>query len=109
MSALSIQLENGIFSICANPIFPISEFSASLGSQFVFEVFEADAHSLKFRIGQIDHFAMDGAAFWAKVTSLEPCVSTHTGLALLREKPTMRGVLTLEPVSYVPQAAGRIN
>jgi threonine/homoserine efflux transporter RhtA len=34
--------------------------------------------------------------FSAKLMSLEPCESTHSGLALLRDRPTLRGVLTIE-------------
>jgi hypothetical protein len=33
--------------------------------------------------------------FWARLKCLEPCMSTAPGLALLRDKPTLCGVLAV--------------
>ena len=109
MSALSIQLENSIFSICANPIFPLTELVVTPEAEFAFEVFEDDSDSLRRQLGQIEHYALDGSTFWAKLSTLEPCASTHPGLALLRHKPTLRGVMIVERVTYDPQAGVQIN
>jgi hypothetical protein len=59
------------------------------------EVFEVDAGELKSLVGAHRCFYIDetSGAFWARLSSLEPCVSTHHGLALLRDKPTLQGVL----------------
>ena len=77
----------------ANPIFVTSEETA----QVVFEVFEVDATSLKLRLGKPALYGYDSAQppFWATLTALEPCQSTHMGLALMRDRPTLRGTLTI--------------
>ena len=98
MASLSVLGEGGIVMGCANPIFIISDEGRSKGAKLVFEVFEADASGLRARLGKLDQYGIDPRhlMFSAKLTSLEPCESTHPGLALLRDKPTLRGVLTIE-------------
>lgn len=89
MAALSIRVD-GHFVICATPIFLTSEPSADL---LTFEVFESDAARLKSVLGKAETYYLDDAVFFAELITLERCQSTHPGLALLRHKPTMRGVL----------------
>lgn len=99
MAALSV-LKDGIFVVCANPIFPISDVDGTL----TFEVFEADAASLKRSLGKLDEYCLDDKHFSGKLVSLEMCRSTHPGLALLRNKPTMRAVMTIhKPLPNIKQ------
>jgi hypothetical protein len=97
MACLSIS-RDGVFVICASPIFVTSRVDLTPpGSALKFEVFAADATSLKPLIGQIECFMLDPAApFMAELTTLEPCESTHAGLRLMRDAPTVRGVLTIQ-------------
>ena len=95
MSVLSIW-EDGVFVIASSPIFIISkpdEFHS--GSEIIFEVFEEDATALKAQIGNPQYYALGSSPFWAKLKSLEPCESTHPGLASLRHKTTLRGVFSV--------------
>jgi hypothetical protein len=91
MTSLSV-LEGGIYVVCANPIFPITD----LGNIWVFEVLESDATDLKQRLGRMDEYCtgQDGT-FTGVLEQIEMCSSTHPGLRLLREKPTLRGVMTI--------------
>lgn len=98
MASLSILSEDGVIIGCANPIFIISDGGRQKGAELVFEVFERDATGLRARLGKYEQYGIDPTQlmFTAKLTSLEPCESTHPGLALLRERPTLRGVLRIE-------------
>jgi hypothetical protein len=97
MACLSV-LVDGVFVVCSNPIFPISEVD---GRKLIFEVFEDDAASLERRRGQIDEYCVDATEpFLGELVSLEMCQSTHPGLALLREKPTMRGETTIHKAPH---------
>jgi hypothetical protein len=94
MAGLSVLLD-GVFISCANPIFPIFESADS----FVFEVFEQDASLLKNRLGKMDEYRLGtGQPFSGKLDRLEKCESTHPGLAHLRNKPTLRAVMTVHKV-----------
>ena len=96
MSCLSIFTDD-ISVVCAKPIFLTSGMDVTPGAALTFEVFVADAALLESRIGQVERYLLDTSApFWAQLTTLEPCVSTHVGLRLLRNKPTLRGVLTIQ-------------
>ena len=89
MACLSV-LQDKIYAVCANPVFPISD----LGSTFAFEVFEEDAVSLKLRLGKPDEYYIDSVGtFFGVLQSLEPRPSTHPGLSMLRDKPTLHGVM----------------
>jgi hypothetical protein len=97
MAGLSVE-DRGIFVVCANPIFPISDSGEE--GKVTFEVFEQDATSLKLRLGKVESYCMDdGEPFFGELISLEACLSTHPGLAFLREKPTMRGVMKIHNIS----------
>ena|ERR1700730_848237 len=91
MAGLSV-LKEGIFVVCANPIFPTSDVN---NDTLTFEVFEADAASLKHRLGKIDQYCLDKEPFFGELVSIEMCRSSHPALAHLRDKPTMRGVMTI--------------
>ena len=95
MACLSIVRESGPTTVAANPIFLLDPMSSKSGVEVAFEVFEADGGELKSLIGEHRCFYIDDnvGVFWARLKSLEPCVSTHPGLALLRNTPTLRGVL----------------
>jgi hypothetical protein len=106
MACLSILIEK-MFVICAKPIFPISEPDWRDGATLTFEILADDASSLEHHLGRTEHFCLGSEApFWGKLTSLEPCASTHPGLGLLRDKPTLRGALTIltltEPAALTP-------
>ena len=51
--------------------------------------------SLRLRLGQEHHYMLDSQAFFGKLTNLEPCQSTHPSLLFLRDKLTLRGILTI--------------
>ncbi len=97
MASLSVLDEEGIMIGCANPIFIISDSGRKNGAEIVFEVFEIDASALRTRLGKSDQYGIDPRhpIFSAKLTSLEPCISTHPSLTLMRDKPALRGVLTI--------------
>jgi hypothetical protein len=95
MTCLSILPDDSPATVAANPIFPLEPFAIRTSAEIKFEVFEADAAELKTLVGEYRCFYIDGAGgtFWAQLKTLERCVSTHPGLAMLRDKPTLRGVL----------------
>lgn len=102
MATLSILEEDGILVTCANPIYPTSPVDSHRGAKITFEVLEVDASSLK-RLagtGRMETFVMDPHQFpfSAELTTLEPCTSTVPALSLLRDRPAMRGVLTVHGV-----------
>lgn len=98
MADLCVLAEDGIIISCANPIFIISDGGRKKDAKLVFEVFDNSASGLRRRLGRSDNYGVDPnqPLFSAKLTSLEPCESTHPGLALLRDRPTLRGVLTID-------------
>ena len=95
MTCLSVLHDGGPVIVAANPIFPLDPVTVRGGAEIRFEVFEVDAGKLKSLVGAHRCFYIDQktGVFWARLNSLERCVSTHPGLALLRDKPTLRGVL----------------
>jgi hypothetical protein len=97
MACLSIIRDGGPATIAANPIFLLDPIDPRGDTEFRFEVFEADAGDLKSLVGDHRCFYIDSTSevFWAKLKSLEPCMSSHRGLAQLRDKPTLRGVLMI--------------
>ena len=97
MTCLSILRERGPATVAANPIWPLDALNIRGGGEFRFEVFDVDASQLKAIIGAHRCFYINetSGTFWARLQSLDPCVSTHPGLALLRDKPTLRGVLVV--------------
>ena len=89
MTNLSI-IENGLSAVVvANPIFPLSTDQASI----TFEVFEDDAVALHPLVGRAAFYVVDGISVSARLKSLTRCTSTHPALSLMRDKPTLLGVL----------------
>jgi hypothetical protein len=89
--ALSVIEDGGRAVGVANPIFVISESD----TEMTFEVFEQDAAALIPLIGKWQNYAHGSNPFWGQLKSLMPCESIHPGLALLREKATLRGVFSI--------------
>jgi predicted transcriptional regulator len=98
MAFLSID-RDGMMVGCANPIYLTSDPDYRTGAKITFEVLESDAGFLKRLVGKVETFGFDPkvSPFRAEVTSLEPCTSTVLALSLMRHKPAMRGVLTVQP------------
>jgi len=68
-----------------------------------FEVLEVNATSLHKHIGVKQLLTCDGdEPFWGELIDLQPCTPTATGLALLRDRPALRG--TVKIYSGEPQA-----
>jgi hypothetical protein len=89
MSCLSL-LKDGIYVVCANPIFPTSD----IGKTFTFEILETDASSLKDRLGEAQGYYINSiGTFFGVLESLDPRPSTHRGLAMLRDQATLHGVM----------------
>jgi len=99
MAALSYHHADGVFVLCASPIFVTSAEIRDNGL-LVFEVFDADSCMLTPLLGVPTLFGMDPAQppFWGVLTSLIPCESTHLDLRLLRDRPTLRAELRIEKV-----------
>jgi len=89
MSALSIARDGKPpFVIAASPLFTLNAKPPyGEAGRVVFEIFERDAEVLQSLLGKYENYAMDGEAFVGKIVSLEPCVSTHPGLGLMRDRP----------------------
>ena len=85
------------FVVAANPIFPISPLSAPAGGSIEFEVFEHDAELLIAHVGTSHLFYIndDTGAFAAMLSPFVRIISTHPGLALMRDRPTLRGRLEI--------------
>ncbi len=93
MTALSIVRDGQrAVTVLASPIFPLTSLRVQSGAELTFEVFEKDARGLKPLIGKKQLYVLHGEPFWAELKTLEPCESTHPGLALLRDRPTLCGV-----------------
>src|SRR5271170_1066943 len=87
-----------LFVLCASPIFVTSGVDLTPGKSLTFEVFEANAAELRSRLGEIERYTLDSSSsFFAQLTTLEPCESAHSALSYLRNEPTLRGVLTIQP------------
>ena len=90
---------------CANPFFLVSGFNPRVGEKIEFEVLDSNATQLKTLVGTTQTFALEGQAFIAEVTELEPRVSTVDALKLMRETPAMHGVLTITSLMDETSAA----
>ena len=84
----------------AKPIYPTCDVEIQPGAKLTFEVLETDAFALKTRVGKPDCYGIgpDKPLFYGRLVSLQPCKSTTPALALLRDRPTMCGVLVIESV-----------
>ena len=94
MACLSV-FKDGRYVVCTNRLFPTSD----LGSTWTFEILEKDAASLKSRLGKVEEFHVDSAGTFSGVLrQLEVRPSTHPGLARLRDRATMYGVITVHKI-----------
>jgi len=97
MAALSIVRDDGPATLVTNGLFLLSEIdNLTPGSKIAFEVLESDVFGLQDLVGETHYYAMGSQiAFWGRIEPLEPCESTHPGLACLRARPTLRGCITV--------------
>ena len=64
----------------------------------VFEILESNAIGMENHLHQKQLLQCDKqGVFWGELLSLEYCSSTTPGLALMRDRPTFRGVLKIFP------------
>lgn len=100
MAALSLLPKNGPSHIVASPIFWLNPPKLRQGEKLLFEVLEKDAASLEGLLNKLEQFSIGSHeySFTGKLTCLVPCESSHEGLALLRDKATLRGELTIVSV-----------
>ena len=98
MAAISIISEGRAATLLANPVYVTSHTQ----DRVEFEVLETDASALRQVVGTPQLLALDSTALWGQLLSLEPCTSTAAGLAMLRDRPALRGTLRIysgEPAS----------
>ena len=94
--ALSLFRGNGLPSVViANPIFPTSPVEFNNGVGITLEVLERNSAVLKTLIGKERRYVFGTESFWARLDCLDLCDSTHQGLALLRDKETLKGLLVI--------------
>lgn len=63
-----------------------------------FEILEVNAGSLRDYIGKRNYLTYDNdTPFWGELVTLEPCDSTAPGLRLLRDRPTLKGIIKVFP------------
>jgi hypothetical protein len=101
MSALS-RVENTpngpIAFIVASPIFPVGAPDYRPGTIFEFEVLNLDGGGLHRLLNHAEYYAIGSEiGFWGRLISLTPSVSTHQGLALMRDKPVLRARIEVLP------------
>ncbi len=89
MATISKIIDRGPAVVLMNA----AHITAEDDNHIEFEVLEADANSLLRFVGIKQLLAYNGVSFWGELTSLEPCSSTTEALGLLRDKPTLRGVI----------------
>jgi len=89
MTCLSIVQSGLPAVVVANPIFPLSTDENGI----VFEVFEDAAAALQPFVGRAAFYLIDGTFISARLQSLTRCSSTHPALSLMRDRPTLRGML----------------
>lgn len=72
-------------------------FIIARGSDAIkFEVLEANATSLHKHIGIKQLLTCDGdVPFWGELIDLQSCTPTATGLALLHDRPALRGTVKI--------------
>jgi hypothetical protein len=104
MGYLSIR-EDNIFVCCANPVFLIANPYSQEDDAMTFELFESDADYLREQLGKVQEYSLGQRPFLGKLESLEPCESTHPGLAGMRDTPILRGILTI--VSFPREFGGK--
>jgi hypothetical protein len=102
MSTLSI-IENGRPHTAVGNIYvfsPLNEIYAS--NEIIFEIFEKDAAHLKRLIGLKRYYYLNSEVFCGQLNYLEPCKSTHPGLALCRNNRILRGTYEIFKATGAP-------
>jgi hypothetical protein len=99
MVALSLAKDGNLpFVVVANSIFVLSRPEDwEAGGSIIFEVRESDSEGFGSLVGVPSHYALGDQPFSGVLEILELCESTHSGLELLRHKPTLRGSITVLP------------
>lgn len=106
MACLSVFRENKKGAVvAANPIYIVyPPADLKRATLLKFEMLEADASMLSHMVGEYNYYAIGSdIAFWGILKSLVPCQSTASGLALLRDKPSLMGVIEMyddEPAQH---------
>lgn len=63
-----------------------------------FEALEVDVRTLHKYLGVKQFLTCDGnVPFWGELVAVTPCTSTHPGLGMLRDRPTLRGTFRIFP------------
>lgn len=116
MGGLSVLLEDSapnppsVFVCCANPIFLNNEPVWSDGAEFIFEVLETEASTLKLKLDKREQYSLDGGPlFFGELSDLQPCDSTHPALSLLRNEPTLRGVMRVLGIVNLRASTKTVN
>jgi hypothetical protein len=97
MSVLSVVRggDKVVPAMIANSLCLTSPVRIQSGAEVTFEIFESNSGSLRFYIGRREFYALDDNAFWGELKCLDPCVSTIYKLPALRDRSTLRGVLSI--------------
>lgn len=91
MTALSRLLDSGPFVLLAH-VFVTDRTPDTLK----FEMLEVNGAGLRNHIGLKHQLSCDGGApFWGELISLELCESTSPGLAFMRDRPTLKGLVRI--------------
>jgi hypothetical protein len=97
MTTISIVRENRPAGVWAS-VFPVTRLRPEIAGDFIFEIFERDGKYLQRDLNQKHLLSADGGqVFWGELVSLTPCTSTVPGLALMRDRTTLRGILRIYP------------
>lgn len=98
MGTISIVKDGGRATILASGVYPVGDFSPTFAGEFTFEALERDGRALERCLGERHLLSLDGGqVFWGELISLAPCTSTVQALALMRERPALRGVFRVYP------------
>ena len=94
MARLSIRYKDGPFVVCATAVFVLSDPESET---LILEILEDGATDLRSRVGVIEEYVLDArkGPFFGRLMSIEPCESSHPDLAMFRDRPTLRAVLTV--------------
>ena len=96
MTAISVVSEGQPAKVLANPV----HITSRRNDHIEFEVLEANAGGLRKVAGTTQLLAIEGVAIFGTLESLESCASTAKGLAMLRTKATLKGVIRTYPESH---------
>ena len=98
MACLSWKLEHTKgFVVAANPIYLLSDLGVTTNGSIEFEILESDADLLIDYVSVPHTFYIndDTGVFTARLSPFVRTISTHSGLALVRNQPVLRGRLEI--------------